>query len=105
MGFWTATRGTWVYLASVLAGSHDLAQALSGAFVLFGVGPVTLLGCLRHRALGDPDLLRVKVSLDGVSSVVPTSSVALDLVQLPHPLLTNALPALLLAPLLGWGVR
>lgn len=29
---------------------------------------MTLLGCLRHGALADPDLLLVKATLDGVSS-------------------------------------
>jgi uncharacterized membrane protein YqgA involved in biofilm formation len=137
--------------------NNDLAGVLSGAFVLFCVGPMTLLGCLRNGALGDPDLLLVKATLDGVSSAVLASSVglglvwvllplgalqlglsgigallaggagdpttspvllftaavggllvlglSLDLLKLPHPSVTNSLPALLLAPLLGWGVR
>lgn len=136
---------------------QDPAGVLSGAFVLFCVGPMTLLGCLRNGALGDPDLLLVKASLDGLSSAVLASSVgfalawvllplgllqfglsgigallvrgvgdpsaapqllftaavggllvlglALELLKLPHPSITNSLPALVLAPLLGWGVR
>jgi uncharacterized membrane protein YqgA involved in biofilm formation len=130
---------------------------LSGAFLLFCVGPMTLLGCLRNGALGEPDLLLVKACLDGVSSAVLASSVgltlawvlmpmallqlplslagsalalgsgdptsapvlifsaavggllvialALELLDLPHPSVSNAMPALLLAPLLGWGVH
>jgi hypothetical protein len=139
--------------------SSGLARAgiLSGAFLLFCVGPMTLLGCLRNGALGEPDLLLVKACLDGVSSAVMASSVgltlawvllpmallqlplslagsalalgsgdptsapvlifsaavggllvialALELLDLPHPSVSNAMPALLLAPLLGWGVH
>jgi len=133
------------------------AGILSGAFLLFCVGPMTLLGCLRNGALGEPDLLLVKACLDGVSSAVLASSVgltlawvllpmallqlplslagsalalgsgdptsapvlifsaavggllvialALELLDLPHPSVSNAMPALLLAPLLGWGVN
>jgi uncharacterized membrane protein YqgA involved in biofilm formation len=133
------------------------AGILSGAFLLFCVGPMTLLGCLRNGALGEPDLLLVKACLDGVSSAVLASSVgltlawvllpmallqlplslagaalalgsgdptgapvlifsaavggllviglALELLELPHPSVSNAMPALLLAPLLGWGVH
>jgi len=130
---------------------------LSGAFVLFCIGPMTLLGCLRNGALGDPDLLLVKATLDGISAAVLASAVglalawvllplallqfslsglgallaggtgdpsgspqllftaalggllvlglALDLLELPHPSVTNSLPALVLAPLFGWGLR
>jgi uncharacterized membrane protein YqgA involved in biofilm formation len=139
------------------SGGLDRASILSGAFLLFCVGPMTLLGCLRNGALGEPDLLLVKACLDGVSSAVLASSVgltlawvllpmallqlplslagsalalgsgdptsapvlifsaavggllvialALELLDLPHPSVSNAMPALLLAPLLGWGVR
>jgi uncharacterized membrane protein YqgA involved in biofilm formation len=118
---------------------------------------MTLLGCLRNGALGDPDLLLVKALLDGVSATVLASAVglslagvllplglvqlalsglgallaggvgpaaeaplllftaavggllvlglALELLELPHPSITYSLPALVLAPLLGWGVR
>ncbi len=137
--------------------ARDRPSVLSGAFVLFCVGPMTLLGCLRNGALGDPDLLLVKALLDGVSATVLASAVglslagvllplglvqlalsglgallaggvgpaaeaplllftaavggllvlglALELLELPHPSITNSLPALVLAPLLGWGVR
>jgi uncharacterized membrane protein YqgA involved in biofilm formation len=139
------------------AAGRERASVLSGAFVLFCVGPMTLLGCLRNGALGDPDLLLVKAGLDGLSAALLASGVglallavllplglvqlslsglgallaggldpgadaplllftaalggllvlglALELLDLPHPSITNSLPALLLAPLLGWGVR
>jgi uncharacterized membrane protein YqgA involved in biofilm formation len=144
-------------LASKANSGLDRAGILSGAFLLFCVGPMTLLGCLRNGALGEPDLLLVKACLDGVSSAVLASSVglmlawvllpmallqlplslagsalalgsgdptsapvlifsaavggllvialALELLDLPHPSVSNAMPALLLAPLLGWGVH
>ena len=144
-------------LATEANSGLDRASILSGAFLLFCVGPMTLLGCLRNGALGEPDLLLVKACLDGVSSAVLASSVgltlawvllpmallqlplslagaalalgsgdptsapvlifsaavggllvialALELLDLPHPSVSNAMPALLLAPLLGWGVH
>jgi len=144
-------------LASKARSGLARAGILSGAFLLFCVGPMTLLGCLRNGALGEPDLLLVKACLDGVSSAVLASSVgltlawvllpmallqlplslagaalalgsgdptsapvlifsaavggllvialALELLDLPHPSVSNAMPALLLAPLLGWGVH
>ena len=125
--------------------------------MLFCVGPITLLGCLRNGALGDPDLLLVKAGLDGVSAAVLASSVglallwvlfplgvfqlgisglgsllagglvdpshsplvvftasvgglivfglALELLDLPHPSVVNALAALMLAPVFGWGLQ
>ena len=139
------------------AASSDVASVISGAFVLFCIGPLTLLGCLRNGALGDPSLLLVKSSLDLISSAVLASSVglvlawvslplallqlslsllgaalrtaspaaagdpallftaalggllvvalALELLELPHPSVTNALPALALAPAIGWAVQ
>lgn len=139
-------------LADLLA-SHGDPTVVGGAFVLFCVGPMTVVGCLRNGALGEADLLLVKASLDGISAtvlatsagatlawvVVPllavqlsfsgagallaarlpdpsaappvlfTSAVggllvlalALDLLDLPHPSVTNALPALALAPVVG----
>jgi uncharacterized protein len=152
-----ARLGSGAGQMSASTGRTELANVLSGAFVLFCIGPMTLLGCLRNGALADPDLLLVKAALDGLSAAVlassvglalawvllplgllqlglsgvgallasgvgdPTSSpqllftaavggllvlgLALELLDLPHPSITNSLPALLLAPLLGWGVR
>ena len=155
-----ARLGRWLarhQLATEASSGLDRAGMLSGAFLLFCVGPMTLLGCLRNGALGEPDLLLVKACLDGVSSAVLASSVglmlawvllpmallqlplslagsalalgsgdptsapvlifsaavggllvialALELLDLPHPSVSNAMPALLLAPLLGWGVH
>ena len=155
-----ARLGRWLarhQQATEASSGLDRAGILSGAFLLFCVGPMTLLGCLRNGALGEPDLLLVKACLDGVSSAVLASSVglmlvwvllpmallqlplslagsalalgtgdptsapvlifsaavggllvialALELLDLPHPSVSNAMPALLLAPLLGWGVH
>lgn len=132
---------------------RDVADVLAGTFVLFCVGPMTLLGCLRNGALAEPDLLLVKACLDGLSAALLASGIglalawvllpmavlqlslcgagvllagglpdpmaspallfssalggvlvlalALELLDLPHPSSVNALPALLLAPLVG----
>ncbi|MCP9927810.1 DUF554 family protein [Cyanobium sp. CH-040] len=148
--------GAWLRAGgSAVAGSGP--GILAGTFVLFCVGPMTLVGCLRNGALGDADLLLVKAALDGVSSALLAAgvgltlawvllpmavfqfalsaagalmaaglsdpmaspvlvfsaalggllvlSLALELLELPHPSSVNALPALLLAPLLGWGIQ
>lgn len=136
-----------------VAPERDVADVLAGTFVLFCVGPMTLLGCLRNGALGEPDLLLVKACLDGLSAALLASGIglalawvllpmavlqlslcgagvllagglpdpmaspallfssalggvlvlalALELLDLPHPSSVNALPALLLAPLVG----
>ncbi|MGB5134879.1 MAG: DUF554 family protein [Prochlorococcaceae cyanobacterium] len=153
--------GAWLRAAGTPApGSPDSGAGpgiLAGTFVLFCVGPMTLVGCLRNGALGDADLLLVKAGLDGVSSALLAAgvgltlawvllpmavfqfalsgagvlmaaglpdpmaspalvfsaalggllvlSLALELLELPHPSSVNALPALLLAPLLGWGMQ
>jgi uncharacterized membrane protein YqgA involved in biofilm formation len=138
-------------------GERSPADIVTGAFVLFCIGPITLLGCLRNGALGDPGLLLVKAGLDGVSAAVLASGVglvllwvllplavvqlglsgagmvlaggvadpsgsplllftsavggllvlalALELLDLPHPSVVNGLAALVLAPLVGWGIQ
>ncbi|EDY37665.1 conserved hypothetical protein [Cyanobium sp. PCC 7001] len=62
------------------------AEVVSGAFVLFCIGPMTLLGCLRNGALGDPDLLLVKAGLDGLSAAVFAAAVGLVLLWVLLPL-------------------
>lgn len=153
--------GAWLQAAGAPASGGPATGTgpgvLAGTFVLFCVGPMTLVGCLRNGALGDADLLLVKAALDGVSSALLAAgvgltlawvllpmavfqlslsaagvlmaaglpdpmaspalvfsaalggllvlSLALELLELPHPSSVNALPALLLAPLLGWGIQ
>lgn len=62
------------------------AEVVSGAFVLFCIGPMTLLGCLRNGALGDPDLLLVKAGLDGLSAAVLAAGVGLVVLWVLLPL-------------------
>ena len=45
------------------------AEGYLTASVIFCVGPLTLLGCLRNGAMGDPSYLYVKAVLDGFCSV------------------------------------
>ncbi|TGG77779.1 MAG: DUF554 family protein [Aphanocapsa feldmannii 288cV] len=62
-------------MTAALQGPRSSATALdpgllSGTFVLFCVGPLTLLGCLRNALLASPDLLLVKGSMDGLTAVL-----------------------------------
>lgn len=50
-------------------GAHQFAEGFLFASVLFCVGPLTLLGCIRNGAQGDPSFLYVKATLDGFSSM------------------------------------
>ncbi|MFS6828060.1 DUF554 family protein [Cyanobium sp. ATX-6F1] len=62
-------------------------ELVGGAFVLFCVGPMTVVGCLRNGALGDPDLLLVKAALDGISAAVLATSAGVALAWVVLPLL------------------
>jgi uncharacterized membrane protein YqgA involved in biofilm formation len=70
---------------------------LPGAFVLFCVGPMTLIGCLRNGALGDADLLLVKAALDGVAATVLAAGTGAALAWVAVPLLLFQLPLSLAA--------
>jgi uncharacterized membrane protein YqgA involved in biofilm formation len=159
LGAWLRAAGSSAPGSSFSGSPHSGSGpgVLAGTFVLFCLGPMTLVGCLRNGALGDADLLLVKAGLDGVSSALLAAgvgltlawvllpmavfqfalsaagalmaaglpdpmaspalvfsaalggllvlSLALELLELPHPSSVNALPALLLAPLLGWGIQ
>lgn len=48
---------------------HRFAEGFLTASVIFCVGPLTLLGCLRNGAEGDPSYLYIKSALDGFSSI------------------------------------
>lgn len=62
---------------AVTAPSALLARGFVTAFVLFCVGPLTLLGCLRNGLHGDPGYLQVKSVLDGFSSMALASKFGL----------------------------
>lgn len=62
---------------AIAAPSALLARGFVTAFVLFCVGPLTLLGCLRNGLHGDPGYLQVKSVLDGFSSMALASKFGL----------------------------
>lgn len=51
-----------------LAGSSQFSAGLILSFILFCVGPMTLLGCLQDGIEGKSELLMVKSTLDGISA-------------------------------------
>jgi uncharacterized protein len=52
----------------------DFARGFVLTSILFCVGPMTLLGCLRDGLEGDYQLLAVKATLDGISAVAFASA-------------------------------
>ncbi len=65
--------GVWVHRRfSAGDDEHDGRQFAEGfltASVIFCVGPLTLLGCLRNGSAGDPSYLYIKAVLDGFCSM------------------------------------
>ena len=61
--------GEWVNRRFSGRGGETFAEGFLTASVIFCVGPLTLLGCLRNGAHGDPSFLYVKATLDGFCSV------------------------------------
>lgn len=51
------------------ASARRFAEGFLTASVIFCVGPLTLLGCLKNGAEGDPTLLYIKAVLDGFCSM------------------------------------
>jgi len=56
---------------------RSFAAGFLSASVIFCVGPLTLLGCLRNGAYGDPSYLYIKALLDGFCSVALAASLGL----------------------------
>ena len=53
---------------------HGFAEGFLTASVIFCVGPLTLIGCLRNGAEGDPSFLYIKALLDGFCSMALAAS-------------------------------
>lgn len=74
--------GTWVHVrfggggngGSGGDGGHRFAEGFLTASVIFCVGPLTLLGCLRNGSQGDPGYLYIKSALDGFCSMALAST-------------------------------
>lgn len=59
--------GKWI--EDHLGGQGGGGEAIIGPFIVFCIGPFTLLGCLREGLTGDYSLLLTKSLLDGFSSI------------------------------------
>lgn len=55
-------------------GSHRFAEGFLTASVIFCVGPLTLLGCLKNGTDADPSYLHIKSLLDGFCSIALTAT-------------------------------
>jgi hypothetical protein len=66
--------GAWIHGRFSSGGAAPFARGFLAASVLFCVGPLTLLGCLKNGAYGDPSYLYIKSTLDGFSSMALASS-------------------------------
>lgn len=68
------TLGTWIHGRFSQQDGHAFAEGFLTASVIFCVGPLTLLGCLRNGAQGDPSYLYIKALLDGFCSMALAST-------------------------------
>ena len=66
--------GAWVHRRFATGDGHAFAKGFLTASILFCVGPLTLVGCLRNGANHDPSYLYVKATLDGFSSIALAST-------------------------------
>lgn len=66
--------GRWVHGRFSKQDGHTFAEGFLTASVIFCVGPLTLLGCLRNGSEGNPDYLYIKSVLDGFCSIALASS-------------------------------
>lgn len=66
--------GVWIHGRFSKGDGHRFAEGFLMASVIFCVGPLTLLGCLRNGAYGDPSYLYIKACLDGFCSLALASA-------------------------------
>lgn len=66
--------GGRIHARFAVADAHAFAEGFLTASVIFCVGPLTLLGCLRNGAAGNPDFLYIKAFLDGFCSLALAAS-------------------------------
>jgi uncharacterized membrane protein YqgA involved in biofilm formation len=66
--------GTWIQQRFAAGESGTFAEGFLTASVIFCVGPLTLLGCLRNGVAGDPSYLYIKALLDGFCAVALAAS-------------------------------
>lgn len=70
----TEAAGSWIHERFSGQDSHTFAEGFLTASVIFCVGPLTLLGCLKNGAYGDPSYLYIKSLLDCFCSLALASS-------------------------------
>lgn len=68
------TMGAWIHGRFSKQDGRRFAEGFLTASVIFCVGPLTLLGCLRNGAYGDPSYLYIKACLDGFCSLALASA-------------------------------
>ncbi len=66
--------GRWVHSRFSDGPSHGFAEGFLTASVIFCVGPLTLLGCIRNGAEANADYLYIKSVLDGFCSMALAST-------------------------------
>ncbi len=66
--------GAWIHARFSKQDGHTFAEGFLTASVIFCIGPLTLLGCLKNGAHGDPSYLYIKSVLDGFCSLALASS-------------------------------
>lgn len=64
----TGLSGLAEVLRQQVGGGGKFNEGLVGSFLLFCVGPLTLLGCLQDGLEGKIELLAMKATLDGISA-------------------------------------
>lgn len=71
--------GRWIHRRFAKGGGNEgqFAEGFLTASVIFCVGPLTLLGCLKNGADGDPTYLYIKSILDGFCAIALASSLGL----------------------------
>ena len=66
--------GGWIHRRFSRSDGATFAEGFLTASVIFCVGPLTLLGCLRNGRDGNPDYLYIKALLDGFCSTALASA-------------------------------
>lgn len=66
--------GGWIHRRFSSSDGATFAEGFLTASVIFCVGPLTLLGCLRNGRDGNPDYLYIKALLDGFCSLALASA-------------------------------
>lgn len=66
--------GAWIHRRFSAGEGQTFAEGFLTASVIFCVGPLALLGCLRNGAHGNPDFLYIKALLDGFCALALASS-------------------------------